>query len=149
MSSLELSAQSISYFYPENVCLGTVQKSSVGFNGTFNSDNKFTIQVRPYNSETIVAEVPATLKDGKIEAIYNDSLLSTYRNLNARLVASSPYALSSWYGFNLNSKGYINLSSALSDTINADDYIYVTLKGYSSTSVCSFRLKTGLVMQRF
>lgn len=135
VSCLELNAQSISYFYPQDVCLGTVQKSSVGFSGTFNSDNKFTIQVRPYNSETIVAEVPATLKDGRIEAVYTDSLLSTYRNLNARLVASSPYALSSWYGFNLNSKGYINLSSALSDTINADDYIYVTLKGYSSTSV--------------
>lgn len=132
---LKLNAQSISYFYPENVCLGEVQKSSVGFNGTFNSDNKFTIQIRPYTSETIIAEVPATLKDGRIEAVYTDSLLSTYRNLNARLVASSPFAASSWYGFNLNSKGYINLSSALSDTINADDYVYVTLKGYSSTSV--------------
>jgi hypothetical protein len=132
---LKLNAQSITSFYPESVCLGATQKSYVAFSGTFNSDNKFTIQIRPYNSETIIAEVPATLKDGRIEAIYTDSLLSTYRNLYGRLAASSPYAVSNWYGFNLNSKGYINLSSALSDTINADDYVYVTLKGYSSTSV--------------
>lgn len=132
---LQLKAQSISSFSPENVCLGAVQKSYVAFSGTFNSDNKFTIQIRPYDSETIISEVPATLKDGRIEAVYTDSIISTYRNLNARLVASSPYTLSSWYSFNLNSKGYITLSSALSDTINADDNIYVTLKGYSSTSV--------------
>jgi hypothetical protein len=135
VSYLQLNAQSVSYFSPQNVCLGTVQKSYVSFNGTFNDDNKFTIQIRPYYSESIIAEVPATLKDGYIEAIYTDSLLATYRNLQGRLVASSPYSVSSWSYFDLHSRGAVSITSALSDTLNSDDYLYVTLAGYSSSYV--------------
>ena len=133
--TLKVQAQSISYFSPQSVCLGATQRSSVSFNGTFGSDNKFTIQVRPYYQSNIVAEIPATLVNGMIEAVYTDSSLSTYYNLEARLVSSSPRSESSWYSFSVYSKGFVNLSSVLSDTINAGDNLELLFSGQSSTYV--------------
>jgi hypothetical protein len=75
--SFHLVAQSpsITITYPETACLNTVQKIQVAISGTFNTDNKFSVQVRKGDNNPVISELPARLVNGKIEVMHADSSL--------------------------------------------------------------------------
>jgi hypothetical protein len=122
---------SISIYNVDNVCLQALQKIQFTMSGEVKSDNKFTIQVRKSNDTQILAEVPATLKDGKLEVRYTDPVLASSLYLQLRIVTSSPKTESNWYSFQVFSKGNVELSSVFSDTINAGDDLQIKFRTVS------------------
>ncbi|GAB2767434.1 hypothetical protein GCM10027275_07230 [Rhabdobacter roseus] len=126
---------SISIYTAGDACLGSVQKIPVSISGTFNPDNQFSVQVKRIESSTILAELPATLKDGQIEVTHRDSLLSTYQNIQLRVLASSPKTESQWYHFRLFAKGTLHLEASLSDTLNAGDDLPIKFTTQSTSNV--------------
>ncbi|MCE7041736.1 T9SS type A sorting domain-containing protein [Dyadobacter sp. CY312] len=143
-------AQSISINYINEACIGSVQRISVSTNGAFNGDNKFTVQVREQNDTKIISELPAVLKDGSIEVVHSDTLVTYRSNLVLRVVTSSPKSESNWAPFKINKRGYIELTSADSDTINfgadikiklltiSDSHVNITLNDSTRHSVSSY-----------
>lgn len=125
----------ISIYNVDNICLEALHKIQFTMVGEVKSDNKFTVQVRKSNETQILAEVPATLKDGKLEVRYTDPALSSSLYLQLRIVTSSPKTESNWYSFQIYSKGTIELSSVNSDTINAGDDLQIKLNTLSSSEV--------------
>ncbi|WP_254411433.1 T9SS type A sorting domain-containing protein [Dyadobacter diqingensis] len=134
--SLNLIAQSPSIVitYPETACLNTAQKIQVAISGTFNTDNKFSVQVRKSENSPVISELPARLISGKIEVIHTDSSLSLLPYIQLRVAATSPKAESNWYNVLINTKGSVNLSVANSDTINAGEALTLKFTTFSSST---------------
>ncbi|WP_221390358.1 hypothetical protein [Dyadobacter sp. NIV53] len=126
---------SITNVYPETACLGAVHKIQMSVNGEFAKDNQFTVQVRQNETSPIAYTIPGMLKDGKLEVVHKDSTLSLYQNVQLRIVSSSPKVESAWVIFTINSKGFIQLTLADSDTINAGDDLTIKFTTFSSSSV--------------
>ncbi|WAC10284.1 T9SS type A sorting domain-containing protein [Dyadobacter pollutisoli] len=135
LGALRAQTPTISIYYPENACLGAIQRIQVSMAGSFKDDNKFTVQVRKTDASPVAAELPATLRDGKLEVVHRDSSLSLYQNIQMRVVSSSPKVESQWVYFRLNSKGTTQLSLAAADTINAGDDLQIKFTTFSSSGV--------------
>ncbi|SDE06344.1 Por secretion system C-terminal sorting domain-containing protein [Dyadobacter soli] len=119
--------------YSWNTCLNTTYRYGVTTTGTFNADNKFSIQVRKSENSSLIGEVPATLNNGRLEFVLKDSLAYANISVQFRAVASSPKAQSEWsYGILVHSKGRITLNpSNLRDTINTFDIVPANFAGVS------------------
>lgn len=125
----------ISIYNVDNICLEAVQRIQFTMVGEVKSDNKFTIQVRKSGDSQVIAEAPATLRDGRLEVRHTDAALTSNLYLQLRIVTSSPKSESNWYSFQIYSKGAIELSPVSSDTINAGDDLQIKLNTQSSSDV--------------
>lgn len=80
----------ISIYNVDNICLEAVQRIQFTMVGEVKSDNKFTIQVRKSGDSQVIAEAPATLRDGRLEVRHTDAALTSNLYLQLRIVTSSP-----------------------------------------------------------
>ncbi|REA60844.1 hypothetical protein DSL64_13125 [Dyadobacter luteus] len=119
----------------KSACLGNVHKIPVTLSGNFAPDNKFTIQIRETATSPILATLPATLQSENMEVTFRDSTLSLYSSVEFRIVASSPSTESTWSNTTIHTKGRIQLSPAISDTINLGEELPIKFITRSSTEV--------------
>ncbi|WP_215240652.1 T9SS type A sorting domain-containing protein [Dyadobacter helix] len=120
--------------------MDVLYKLPVTIQGQFNSDNKFSIQIKYDYRNEVIATVPAVLNNGNLEfTIDSPSLFSSYySSIQLKVVASSPSVESAWTSNSIYAyiKGSINLSSlASSDTVNLYDDIPLQLKGVSNSDI--------------
>ena len=109
---------SVTISYSELACLNKIHKIPVTISGVFNGDNKFTVQLRESANAPVLATLPAVLKEQNVEVVYQDSALSVFSKLQLRIVTSSPKTESNWIDFKVHSKGIVQVSAAISDTVN-------------------------------
>jgi hypothetical protein len=127
-------APSITITYPEPVCLNSVQKVQVAIAGSFNSNNKFTVQVRISDNTPVLSEIPAELIEGKIHVMYSDSSLSVPPYIQIRILSTSPKVESNWYNTKIHTKGIVQLSTFQPDSINAGEDLLLKFRTFSSSS---------------
>lgn len=133
-SNLIAQSPSIVITNPETACLNAIQKIQVSISGTFNPDNKFSVQVRKDDNGPVISELPARLVSGKIEVTHADSNLSLLPYIQLRIAATSPRAESNWHNVVINTKGIVRLSVAGSDTINAGESLTLKFTTFSSST---------------
>lgn len=126
---------SVTILYPELACLGRIQRIPVTITGNFNTDNKFSVQVRADDKSAVLATIPAVLKGDNIEVLYQDSTLSVLPMPQLRIVSSAPKTESEWKSFKVHSRGTIQLSAAISDTVNLGEELVLKFTTLSSTEV--------------
>jgi hypothetical protein len=119
----------------ELACLGQVQRIPVTINGIFSADNKFSVQIKEDNKPTVLATIPAILKGTDLEVLYQDSTWSVLPMLQMRVISSSPQTESQWKYFKIHSKGSVQLSAAISDTVNLGEELILKFTTRSSTEV--------------
>ncbi|MET7256964.1 T9SS type A sorting domain-containing protein [Dyadobacter fermentans] len=114
-----------------SACLYSTFRLGINISGTFNADNKYSVQIRKAETSTVLKEVPATLNNGKLEFVLNDSLAYGNATIQLRAVASSPKAQSDWsYSINVLTKGRITLNPGNTrDTINTFDTVPINFSG--------------------
>lgn len=126
-----------SYGYNTSVCVDALYKLPVTIQGQFNSDNRFSIQIKYEYDNAVIATVPAVLNNGNLEFTLNNAgLFAKYPWIRFKVIASSPAVESAWMGNSINAfvKGSATLSSlAISDTVNIYDNITLLLKGESNS----------------
>ncbi|PSL23979.1 T9SS type A sorting domain-containing protein [Dyadobacter jiangsuensis] len=117
--------------YSWNACLNTTYRYGINTTGTFNPDNKFSIQVRKAETLSVVEEVPATLTNGRLEFVLKDSVAYANISVQFRALASSPKVQSEWsYGILVYSKGRITLNpDNRRDTLNTFDIVDINFAG--------------------
>ncbi|SEJ13434.1 Por secretion system C-terminal sorting domain-containing protein [Dyadobacter sp. SG02] len=125
--------------YYASICTNVPFRLSVTTTGSFNADNKFSVQMRAAENQVTLAEFPAVLSDGRLEFTLKDSVTYANRQVQFRAVASSPKTQSGWtYGTFVYSRGRIILNPTnQKDTINTFDNVSVP---FSGTSVGDIRV---------
>ncbi|ACT93695.1 T9SS type A sorting domain-containing protein [Dyadobacter fermentans] len=123
--------------YSWNACLNTTYRYGVTTTGAFNSDNQFSVQVRKTENSAFIAELPATLSNGRLEFVLKDSLAYSNIAVQFRAMASSPKVQSEWSNsIFIYSKGRVTLSSGnVRDTINAFDRATINFAGIGAGDI--------------
>jgi hypothetical protein len=133
--SLTASAQSptivLNGDYYSSICANVPFRLNVTTTGSFNADNKFSVQMRSAENQATLAEFPAVLSNGRLEFTLTDSVTYANRQVQFRAVASSPKTQSTWtYGTFVYTKGRIILNPTnQKDTINTFDNVSVPFSG--------------------
>lgn len=141
----EAISQSIEISTYDKPCLGTTGKIPLKLTGSFNGDNSFFVQLRQHSAPVILAQVPGVLNlNGQLEFVFTDSTLTTFTNLQVRVISTSPRVESQWdNNYQVHGKGIVHLSSsAYSDTINAGEQIKLKFTMISSSDA-SVTLSNG------
>lgn len=119
--------------YYASICANLPFRLNVTTTGSFNADNKFSVQMRAAENQVTLGEFPAVLSNGRLEFTLKDSVTYANRQVQFRAVASSPKTQSGWtYGTFVYSRGQIILNPTnQKDTINTFDNVSVPLSGTS------------------
>lgn len=129
-------APAIEVYDIKPTCLNALTSISVRITGAFNPNNNFKVQLKTDYYSTNIIEVPATLNNNNIELRITDSTLSLQPSYYFRIVASSPYTESQWNSsFKVLSKGKLNISNYLPDSLNKNNILYLKLSGNSNSDV--------------
>lgn len=128
---------SLSYNDFGSACLYSTFRLGINTSGTFNADNKFSVQIRKAETSTVLKELPATLNNGKLEFVLSDSLAYGNATIQFRAVTSSPKAQSEWsYSINVLTKGRITINPGnIRDTINTFDTVPINFSGIGSGDI--------------
>ncbi|MCE7060940.1 T9SS type A sorting domain-containing protein [Dyadobacter sp. CY343] len=118
-------------YLTSSVCVNATFKLPVVLSGTFNADNKYTVQIRKLYANNISAEIPAVLVGGNLEFKISDSLTFGNSYIQMRAITSSPKAQSDWSSsIGVHTKGSVVLNPpGKSDTLNAYDRVEILLRG--------------------
>lgn len=123
--------------YYGSICANVPFRLNVTTTGSFNSDNKFSVQMRAPENQVTLAEFPAVLSNGALEFTLTDPDTYVGRQVQFRAVASSPKAQSGWtYGTFVYSKGRIVMNPTnQKDTVNVFDNVSVPFTGSSTGDI--------------
>ncbi|KAA6439810.1 T9SS type A sorting domain-containing protein [Dyadobacter flavalbus] len=118
-------------------CVDAPYSLPVTIKGQFSAENKFSIQVRNYDTNKEIAVIPAVLSEGYLKFTFTDASRYLNPSVKFRVVTTAPKTQSGWtnYGFEVFSKGNVILSSPSgADTLNEFDPLPIRLRGFSTSA---------------
>jgi hypothetical protein len=107
--------------FNERLCANTVNKIPVQISGSFNTGNRFQIELLSYFNRQVLGKYEATYEDGNLVFVIDKDLSYTQSEIYFQITTTSPVTKSYQYERRWNTRGSISISlpNGQSDTLNA------------------------------